>query len=652
MKFSKFVRQNSRTLLMIVMALLLVAFLIPGTISQIGSREGALDFDWGSVYGRTVDNRTLDHVRADAKLLAQLGLLPGFSEQGALTYYLLMQETQRRGIRFSREEVIAYLRDMKGFTNDVLQEVQRGSGRSYSNIYDVVAQWMAVQRLIILQTRAIVDSVPRQELAYRDGNQDAVAKLTVLDDRAFHHLVPDPTEDELLAFFEECKDRVTAHTEDELKFGYKLPDRVQIEYVTIDPQQVKSHITVQAVQAKRFFEENAQRYTKPDPVATQPVDGKVPQVPMTFDEARDRVREDCREAKAVETAQRLINDVYSKLHQPWSGAAREEDGFLAPPAGEPLSMEQVAQEFSQLHKIEYHKTDLISGDELQRLAGLGAASVQVGRQTLRAPELAMRVKGLLAKDPNDGKPILNLTEPAPVVFSTRPIPGTQRTVPYQPFVFRVVAVAPAAPPDSIETVRKQLTQDWKTVRAHELARSWAEKLAAQARAMGLAAAVEQATELKDVLKKAEELSDAGEMGPPSPNKPPPQYVQSLQPYQPSRLRRQGGFVERLGRTTKVAETLFALAGTQTTETEPYRVSAIPAATLQKWVVAELVEIKPLYSDPFQAQFASVVQGSATGQDQSNIRFYTDWVNPDHVKQRTGFIPAAVPTAPGRAPATP
>jgi hypothetical protein len=631
MKLAKFFRNNSRTLLMVFMSLLLVTFLIPQAVQGLSGRDAGLNRPWGKAFGKKVTDSDLQKVYADAQLLARAGLLQRLPEGASLEYYLQIEEARRLGVRVGREEVKQWLAQ-GGFTDQRLREIQRTSHRGYDQIYDVIGQWVAVQRLSRLQLGALVDSLPRLEKAYRDTNQDAAAKLSIIDDNAFVKLVPEPSDEQLRTFFDECKARKAAHTEKELLFGYLLPDRVKIEYLTLDPQKIKGEIAVQAVQVQRYFAENAESYKKRDPVTTQPgPDGQFPQVLQTFEEARDRVRQDYREIRATEVAQGLLNDIYTDASKPWNPSSRDAAGFTEPPAAGPMSFEELKQKFSTTHQVEYGTTGLLSQDEVLTTAVFGKATMSVGRETIRAGDLALRVKGILAEDPNDGLPVLNLREPF-LVLTTRTDPQSRKTIPNQAFVLRVVEVAPSAPPESLDAVRTQLTADWKLMQAHEMARQRAETLASSARQVGLAKAVEDATELKDILQAADQAaSQPAETGvPPLPT----QYVQDLQPFTPNKITRLAPFLQKLGRVQEVPQEIFALAETPVDTATPYRAKSIPQANLFRWVVAELLEIKPLYAGSFEAQITKSLRENWNKQQ----GFYTAWNDPEYLKQRTGFVP--------------
>jgi hypothetical protein len=615
---------------MIFMALLLIAFLVPQSIQGFSGREGQFKIKLGQAFGRELTTNDLQEATTDRQVLARAN---SRSTSDDLDFYLLLQEAKNVGVRVGRDEVKGqFAHSERG--EQMLHELQRSSHLGYDQLYDVFGRQLAVNRLAIFQSAGLVDSLPRQEAAYRDRAQQGVADVAVLDDKGFLHAISDPTAEELQVFFEECKGRRTAHSEEQLQFGYLLSDRVRLEYLTVDPAKIKSKVTVQASQMKHYFEENAQKYTKPDPTASQPAaGGQPPQVPMTFEEAKERVREDYREYRAFELAQGLVNEMYTEAHRPWSGAVRDSDGFNVPPAGEPVSFEELKQRFSAKFDVEYGRTELVTADQIGAMPGLTSASLSLGRDSMRLFELAYRVKGILAKDPNDGKPVLNPMEPAPVLMSTKFDRQLRKALPVQAFLVRVAEVAPSAPPASVDEVREKAVADWKQVRAHELAGQYAEKLATQARQVGLKAAVEQATELKDLLTAAEQAaSQPAAENSTAPPPPATKYVENLPPFS-AEFTRQAGVLVRVGRVPEVVKALFAASDAASGDGSAKRIVQRPVANQNKWVVAELTQIKPLYRESFDAQLA---QSLKDGQKRERQRFITDWLSPANIKERARF----------------
>ncbi len=648
MRLRKFIRDNSRTLLMVFMSLLLVAFLIPNTI-QGGSDQRQYERKLGRAFGRQITTKDLDRAEADIRIVSTAGLEQGLTQGASLGYYLLSQEAERAGVRVGREDVKAYLveRSRQGDPlwqqpDERLKFIQQSTRRSYDQIYDAIGRWLAIDRLAQFQASGLIDTLPRQEQAYRNTTQEATAQVALIDDKAFLAQVPDPTDEELQTFFDECKGRKTAHTTKELVFGYLLPDRVQIQYLTVDPQQIKGQLTIQASQVRRFFEENASRYMKPDPLASQPArGGQMPQVPMTFEEARDRVREDYREARALELSQSLVNDMYHEVRRAWTASARDPEGFAQAPAGDLVSFQDLRQKFSTTYEVSYAESGVMDADQLKQIPEVGQAGVKLGpRQVVRVPELALRVKGILEKDPADGKPVLNVNEPLVVLTYTLD-PRNRDFTPRQAYLLRVSEVRPSAPPTEIGTKREEVVGDWKLLRAHELARQQAEALAAKARRVGLPTAVEEATELKQILTDAEQATTqpVATIAP-----EPKRYVQDLGPFVPqNKLTRSAILLQAptdtINNIPDIPPAIFDLGDEKVDETLSHRVGQFPIANQFRWLVAELTDVKPLYEGSFDKQLTSLVQ-SGRLRGQIGEAFARLWASADNVKERTGFVPDA------------
>jgi len=645
-KFNKFVRQNSRTLLMVVMSLLLVAFLIPQSISGMSRRDGS-ERKVGELYGRAVTSANVRAAAYDLQLLADLGFLGRVPEGLVLNYCLLLEEARHAGARVGADAVKEQL-VQAGVTDQVLQAVSERTGRSYPEIYETIGRWLGLQHLISAQAAAAGTSLPRAELAYRDRTQEAVADISVINARAFVHLVPEPSEEGLAKFFDECKERTTAHTEKDVVFGYRYPDRVQIEYLTVDPNKIDSRKTrIRPADVRRHFDENANYYTKPDPQATQPVAGRPPaRVRMTFEEAEEQVREDLRRQRAVETAQTIVNEMYDEAHRPWAMSALDANGFAEEPKEAVVSFEELKQKRSGEYEVDYDKTDLVDANGLKAAApNVCGATYTVGRGYVRGDELAMRVKGLLEKDPRDGVRVFNVGEPMPVVLA-RTYDRTGKPFARQAYLFRVIRAERSAAPASIDEIRPRLIEDWKLRQAFELAHKQADALAARAQEVGLTAAAVEAKELLALLEAADQATSQAALEP----RPAEQYGQELTPDRPAGLTRSSQMVGKLGLVSGVQQAVFELADERRTETSPaHRIATVPLAKQFKYVVAELLEIKPIYAGAFSKELAQA--GPEEARDET-YAFSRGWFALDNIRLRTGFKEAPPPPTQRSAPVTP
>ncbi len=652
-RFNKFVRQNSRTLLMVVMSLLLVAFLIPQSISGM-SRRGPAAEKIGEVYGRSVTDSDVRAAGRDLQLLAQMGMFGRVPDELVLNYSLLLEEARHAGVRVSTDVVKRKLADA-GVTDEVLQQIRDQTERSYSDIYETIGRWLAFQNLVIAQTAAAGTSLPRAELAYRDRTQEAGAELSVIDAHAFLHLVPEPGDEELTKFFEECKDRTTAHTEQQPIFGYRYADRVEIEYLTVDPDQVTLETRIKPTQLRQYFNEHAGSYVKrPEPQVTEPTAGPPPQpVPMTYEEAEEQVRQDLRQQKAIEIAQTVVNQMWDEAHRPWATSPIDPNGFREEPKEGVASFTDLQQQFStaetqQKHAaeytVEYHKTKLVDAVGLKATAtNLCNAVYATGRGSVGAIALVTRVKGLVQPNPRDNLPVFSLGEPMPVVLTRTFDPRTRRPIARQAFLFRVIQVVPSGPPASLDEVRPEVIADWKLLKAFELARQQAETLAARAKEVGLTAAAAEAKQQLELLLDAEqpESQPAAE---PRANE---RYLQELTPERPPNLTRLSPMVGKLGSVSSVQKAIFDLADEPQTDTSPaHRVALVPVASQFKYAVAELLELKPIYA----GGFAKDLDQMGLAGDQAEMYGLTrGWFAPENVVLRTGYQAVPPPTTQRFAP---
>jgi hypothetical protein len=672
MRFTKFFRRYSRTLLMVFMSLLLVVFLLGDVLqSQMRGRSADKLKIGHSIYGDFY-NTDLGAAEADQKILVQMGLRDaGMFEP--LEMRLLMQEAQRLGVRVGREQAKATLAQM-GRPVDQLEQsldfIQKSSRRTTGEVYDLLGRWLAVREVMRFQEQALDQSVPRTEVAYRDAKQQANVQLSVIDSRAFVHLMAEPTEEELQAFFEANKDRFSAHTDDKLEFGYRQPNRVRLEYVTIDPKSLESKIHARERELERFFEENARTYTKSvaaeNPSASRPTQTVVQ---MTFEEAKEKVRQDYRRTRAVQEAQSLMNQIHDSVYRPWQAERPDKQGFRPEPKDSVVSFAGLRDQFADRADVIYKQTPLMSQAELQKFFDdrpdlLKQMDVQgtspeplyaEGANTIPISEFAFRVKGLFTPASGERLPVLNLLEPSPVLNTRQPAPGAAvrpgsrqiPQVPYQPYMFRVVQVEESGPPGALEEVREQVRSDYKLMKAHEAAGEYARKLAETARAEGLAAAAGQATELRQILLSAEP--------PPSPTDPTSSasqapYTKEFGPAAPLQPVTRGS--ERVGQyltdSSKLPREIFAATERPTTDTAPAKAVVVDdVAKLFKWAVIEVEGLKPIYRGEFEQQRARLQRGGSTALDREVLG---GWVNPENIRLRNGFTyTAAAATQPASEP---
>jgi len=648
MRITRIFRKYSRVLVLVFMSLLLVIFLIGDVIQSYERSYREPDIQIGTAFGHPVYLDQTRQAEAEFELAARLGLRPPAVgsedvQKANLAKYLLLEEARRAGIRVSRSQIVEGLRNVQGAA-EALAIIRGQTGRSLNSIYDSVAGVQAVLVLAQYQVSAALGaSLPELEHLYRAQQQEARVLLSVIDARAFESQVPEPAEDELLAHFDEGKDRDHAHTDDALAHGYRIPDRVQVEYLTVDPSRIVDAVRVSEREARIYYEEHRQDYMKPAgdaPFALEP-GAEPPRIQQTFEEVQKQVRDDCRAAKAVLEAQRLVNQMHDEARRPWDTAPLDANGVRQPPPPEAiLSFSELQERFSSEYPVSYKKTELVTERDLRREPGFGAASATLGRdrQAVPAARLALTVEGLAAPAAaDDAFPPLRLNEPGPVVFGSSSFKVGGKAA-QQAYLFRVIAVAPAGPPASLDEVRDKVIRNVKQCKAFELAGQHARALAEAARQKGLKQAVAEAAELKTLLGQTPAV------GAVEPATQPATAAQALEPFEPERFVRQPSFIRNIGYSPGLHDKVFALLDESATQpaADQHRVIAVPLARYMKWVVAELLEEKPIYRGDFEAQRETL--------EQQNLRtllqtVWSQWFDPDNISARAGFVPATPPQAP-------
>ncbi|MFO0838889.1 MAG: hypothetical protein U1D55_10205 [Phycisphaerae bacterium] len=646
MPLSRFMRENSRKLVLIIMSALLVIFLIEPVLMYRRQRAGAdiHSVPVGTAFGGTVTTTDLARTQDLVELLNSMGLPPpriAAKDQTdeSISRHLVFEEARRSGLHVGHDQVLSLIK-LAGVKDAHLSEISRHRGRSLTSIYDAVAEWLAVQQLASLQIESIVPSDPRIEVKYRDEAQSVKVDVAVIDSKAFLGQIPDPTDDELKAFFEETRDRLTTHTEETLQYGYLLQNRVDLEFLTVSPSDVRDKIEISTREARRFYDDNLKNYARddrPPGPTTQPSDFTPQKVQLTFDEARDRVREDLRTQKAIEESMRVVNEMREELARPWVGAKRGDDGYLEPPPPDRIvAFEMLKEKYGVKYPVIHRKSGLLDQVALGAVdRAFSAAQFTVGTDKLRATELAMRVKGLATAEPKSELPYLTPMEPSPVVVYSEFNASTRQLAPRQAFVFRVTQVAPSAPPASIDEVRDRLRFDLKNKKAYEQAEAYARRLFESAQQSGLAAAVESDTALKDLLTKAEDAEQK------SPDAPRPNYAAKLGPKPTQRpVNRSSAYVENVGMSKKLAQEVFKLLDTPPTANSPARrVVLSPMANRGIWLVAEVGDVAPMYAGELANRRDALAQQVRTEELRS---FQQLWFDPNSIRERAGFVPAAAP----------
>lgn len=645
---TRFFRSYGRTLVLIVMSMLLVIFLIGDYLTpgrQMRSR--AIDTDSpqiGTALGKPVHLHDMELAERDARVFAGffgqnvLDAVQGRDDvEKGITLHLLAMEAEQAGIRVGSERIKEILKNNPN-ANQAFASIMQAYHLSQEGVFNSIGRIFAVIDYFGLQQAAMMsDSLPRQESNFREMMQEAEVKVSVIDAHAFLADVPQPTDEELTAHFEAGKANKDAHTDDALSYGYVMPDKAVIEYATIDPKAVLSKIQVREKDVERFYSENKPRYQKPADLPAADPSQRPPMIQMTYEEAKARVREDVRMRKAAEETQSIMNALREELRRPWDAMTPDDKGVRpVPPAEKQVSLEELATKFAERGPVVFKRTELIDQQGLMREAGFGPSRAKIGGRDFAASQVVFSVDGATRAANAMALPVLRINEPGPMMFSFQG--GGQSAQPYQAFVFRVTQVAPSGPPASVADVRERAARNLRILKAFDLAKAEAEKLAERAKAVGLDAAVAEATALREKLVAGESAYNA-ESKPANSPIVETNFGEKLGPTVIDNFRRSGGFYPTVGPVQTLAGKVFPLLDdVSPASAEARKIVVTPAARNARWVIVEPVALKPLYADVF-AQVRSQLDRS---RPQMETGFRMAWFAFDSVSKRTGFTPVGLP----------
>lgn len=620
MNINKWLQKYNRTLILVFMALLLVVFLIGDVLnSLVGGRGGPTTQAVGTATALDTKLTQIDlqHAKSMAQICSDIGMrLSGDDVANAL----LLKEARNMGIRIGTDQVKSRLiAQLQENVTTVVEALMRRYTASEDTIYSFIGDGMAVSQMVAIQSLAAGDSFARAKLNYRNQNQAAVYQHCTIDAEALLEDVAEPTDEEARAFFEENKDidPATATDSEDLVFGYRLPDRVKIEYITIDPGQIKIE-RIRTAEVRDYFEDFGRLYTKdgePDPAAGP--DAPPPQEPKTFEEAETDVRADFRVYKGIQEAQRIMDVIRSEAFEPWLGQTRTDAGFYKTPS-RVVSLRELYDRYrKEGYPIEYNLTSLSTKQELMDTFNPRIPTLRLGRRSVTLPDYAFRTEGLFEPEENDNVGVLSIGEPTPVMMTNNFI--IQRTMPYQPYVAAVLEVAPAGPADNFEARKAEVKRNLKMRRAYELAGELAQQLAERAREVGLEQAYEEAEELKKTVAPANTEAVMTDM-----------QTRQLEILKPSRVfgrfTRGTSQIHNVGPTPGTAEKVFALAE----QDGEHKAGAIGIPRAKKWIVAELEEVKPVYQGDFEQRAQQMQSFIERYQVQMGL------LDPQNIRERTGY----------------
>ena len=482
----KFLRRYQTWIMAIGGSLLMVAFLLPQVIQRFGNMSRDQDVFRLTIDGRTSTISATQWQQASSELAIleswmnsrDIGpslYFPPFDSDdpgsagmhGADHWILLKLAAQHAGFiggpgdgdRQLQVQAADYAPSQQVSADELytrlvqrLGSTARDSNMSLDEAKQALANLEGISRLLHEYTGAALPSDNRVRHLVNQF-EDRVNVGFVFVDAADHIAdEPEPTEAALLEQFE--KYREVAPGAGEQGFGYRLPDRVKVEYLTIQYKSLLKNVDPSSLEARKWYQRNQ------DQAADTPDGGK-----PSFDEVTDDAISAYRRAKAEEMMteiSRFIRGALLKAIQPLphDGTYRVlPDNWAQQRVSFETLREAVEQQFGVT--VEYHGNakDWTSVSNLGSMEGIGGASrlagaanmnfgqlVQANREigTINVPGLQVGLADLTLLRRNDFNP----GKVGPSTF------------PADAFLYRVIEVDPTVVVDQVAGARASRPRGW------------------------------------------------------------------------------------------------------------------------------------------------------------------------------------------------
>ncbi len=635
---TKFFRKYNKVMLALFTAFLMVAFLLPTSLKELFQPDQGKRV-FGKAFGKTIHLTDLQRLNLQTEALDAVNRAlynpenprqsQGFpweffvrtapENQRLLNYYLLIEEAHKMGIRLSPDQADRALADRKvppEIINGILQTMQI----PIKAFREAIVNFLTVENAFELAASTVKVSTPELEYLFKLTRDRVKVDIIPLPATSFLKDIPQPSEKDLTAYF----------AVNQSKFRY--PDRIQVEYLAADLNQIKNQVEISGERAREYWEEHKAEFTKTVQPATQPKKGTATaptsapvQVQMTFEEALPQVMEKLKSDRARDLAKKAMYDAKELADRFWQKAQADKSGIKQKPE-KVADFQQLAEQVSKQSKIkiDYVRTPLISREEASGLSGIGSSFIPEQQRPLYFNEYAFRIVPLIQPpSPKSTAQPLFLVPYQDCAGLLRNMTRTGEETGY--YLFRVITVNPTHLPKSLAEIKNKVEQDYRLNQAYLAAKKDADKVCQAGEKQTFSAVVKSPpADVKTIIQK---LS-----------------IKALEPQTFSRQNFSYGgqmvppmIPQVLGDTAKFADGVFEKFWKQpTTQPDGKRTcAAINDDTARVAYAVQLLEKIPATVEEFK-QFKTYPAYFLMRMKQQG--FAQSWFTSDNVHRRTGFVP--------------
>ena len=516
-----FLRKNQKKILAVVTAFLMVVFILDFAISQrfgnqrtdpvvaylgdderiTASEAGLARQEWDLLKRASAHSPQMAIALRRSPFepipfTMKLGYLALEIDEHPELFLLLQKEALRNGIRVSPARVDAII-------DDPMLMPPRAGAENKERMRHAVEGFLLVQALYDRFASNVKVSEPVVEKAFAGTGQEVSLNLVELTADQFKAATTAPTEQEVQEHFKKYANTpagLSTTNPADLGFGYQLPNRVKLQYLSVNRDQLRAALRktkddyAWEVEARRYYLANPRAFpvTQPTLNATNPATA-----PTTrpFEEVREEVLNrvmgpelDKFAAQVRGAIEKRLRADFDKFGAKSANASTAPAGAAAPAATQPGQfasfgyLEQVAadvqKQFGVLPAATSKSDQWMTADELGELPGIGRATRSPSGDSFTNYVLQSAEAFMPVPAKADAASVLSIYEPSDVLEDFN---GNL-------YFFRLTDAQAARAPTDLAEVRDKVVADLTASRGYAKVRDEAQKLLEAAKKDGLPAA--------------------------------------------------------------------------------------------------------------------------------------------------------------------
>jgi hypothetical protein len=546
----KLMKDYGKGVMAILGVVLMIAFAIP---SFFNGQSNPATMEQGRLAGKKISVADVQAADSDIRILdyfhlARYLIFPQSLDQNHLVrialdprdpathWLLLLTEARNYGLSASEEEINNVIKNDEveqgvPLTADELRTHLERLGIPEMTLRETVRHVLMVRKLGMLRLGAVPVSIPQLEAAADSTLSKIVVDYALLDADKPADTTPQPAAiEKQFALYKAVEPlgslesdaippTIDGHT---YPFGYKYPDRVQVEWLKFDLKDIQSHFKATQEdyeQAYAYYKSHPAEFTRP---ATQPASQPASSQPATqtaasqagpipFDQVRDQLVQQQVQDRGQRMMRRMVDRAVGMAGDPWKSDTTDTQGFRDPlPTDKWADYNTIAGDIAKNREFDGYKpafgksTGWMSRAQLHAIPGIGDARCLTQREEFPFPDLALKVKELQADTPAAKRTIttrfgLQVGVEGPLLQDND---GNL-------YIYRIAAADPAHEPKTLDEVRDRVVEDLKRLAAYQTRQADAAELARQVAAGSPADLLRLARQRQLTARISEPFSRAG-----------------------------------------------------------------------------------------------------------------------------------------------